>query len=140
MQNDYYMILGVSKHASKTEIIAAYNKKINDPHLTSRQKQLIIDAYLTLSDDAKRRDYDMINDNMQLRTNTVNTNNGYTRFEAKVNGEVKTIPKWKIIMWAIIIVVIALLIVAALIWGFISLLPIIVVGLLIYFIYKILKR
>lgn len=137
MAKDYYQILGVKKTADGKTIQYAYQVKINNDNLTNSEKQLIIEAYQTLIDDVKRRDYDMINDNMQIRSRNMEQQKFYTY--SYNNEKPKVIPKWKIIMWLIVIVVIALLIVVALIWGFISLLPIILFVFLIYLIIKIIR-
>lgn len=138
---DYYQILGVKKRASNSAIEYAYQQKINDPRLSSEEKQLVIDAYQTLIDPTKRHDYDLINDNMGIREVKVTTNGYQTRVEETFNiPKAKPIKKWKLIMWAIIIVVIALLIAAALIWGFVSFFPILLVVGIIILLVKILTR
>ncbi len=67
IEQDLYEILGVSRNATKSEIKAAYRKKArechpdvakDDPESERKFKELTF-AYEILSDDVKRRDYDM---------------------------------------------------------------------------------
>ncbi|KAF3188692.1 hypothetical protein TWF788_000434 [Orbilia oligospora] len=67
---DYYEVLGISPNATRDEIRKAYKMKalqthpdrvpVNHPERPSRtrQFQLVNDAYYTLSDPTRRRDYD----------------------------------------------------------------------------------
>ncbi len=60
---DFYKLLGVSPNASKEEIKKAFRKKAKKyhPDLNPENEELfkkIIEAYETLSDDIKRREYD----------------------------------------------------------------------------------
>ncbi|KAK6502254.1 hypothetical protein TWF506_002837 [Arthrobotrys conoides] len=67
---DYYEVLGISSNATRDEIRKAYKMKalqthpdrvpVNHPERPSRtrQFQLVNDAYYTLSDPTRRRDYD----------------------------------------------------------------------------------
>lgn len=66
MKKDYYEILGVSRDATKEEIKRAYRRlalkyhpdKSSDPDAEEKFKE-ISEAYAVLSDDEKRRQYDM---------------------------------------------------------------------------------
>lgn len=139
--NDYYSILGVSKNASSYQITQAYQRLIDDPNISADKRQLVIDAYNTLSDPIKRRDYDTINDNLESYDKNVKTYQSQERFyqDAFQQAGFKPIKKWKLILIGIIMLVIALLIVAALIWGFVALLPLITIIVIIYLIIKIFK-
>ena len=139
--NDYYSILGVSKNASSYQITQAYQRLIDDPNISADKRQLVIDAYNTLSDPIKRRDYDTINDNLESYDKNVKTYQSQERFyqDAFKQTGFKPIKKWKLILIGIIMLVIALLIVAALIWGFVALLPLITIIVIIYLIIKIFK-
>lgn len=65
MKKDYYEVLGVAKHASKTEIKKAYRQlalkyhpdKSKEPDAEERFKE-ISEAYAVLSDEEKRQQYD----------------------------------------------------------------------------------
>ena len=90
---DYYQILGVSKNSTNYQIETAYKIKISEVNLDHNQRSLINDAYTTLIDPIKRRDYDSINNNMKVRS--VSTSN-FSKEEAfSFNTKTKTIPKWK---------------------------------------------
>ncbi|HEC77481.1 MAG TPA: molecular chaperone DnaJ [Thermoplasmatales archaeon] len=66
MKRDYYEVLGVSRNATKEEIKRAYRRlalkyhpdKSSDPNAEEKFKE-ISEAYAVLSDDEKRRQYDM---------------------------------------------------------------------------------
>lgn len=139
--NDYYSILGVSKNASSYQITQAYLRLIDDPNISGDKRQLVIDAYNTLSDPIKRRDYDTINDNLESYDKNVKTYQSQEHFyqDAFKQAGFKPIKKWKLILIGIIMLVIALLIVAALIWGFVAFLPLITIIVIIYLIIKIFK-
>lgn len=139
--NDYYSILGVSKNASSYQITQAYQRLIDDPNISENKRQLVIDAYNTLSDPIKRRDYDTVNDNLESYDKNVKTYQSQERFYQNVFKQdgFKPIKKWKLILIGIVMLVIALLIVAALIWGFVALLPLITIIVIIYLIIKIFR-
>ncbi len=63
MKEDYYQILGVSKDASKEEIKKAYRKMAHKHHPDkggdSEKFKKVNEAYQVLSDDRKRKQYDM---------------------------------------------------------------------------------
>lgn len=135
---DYYQILGVSKNSTNYQIETAYKIKISEVNLDHNQRRLINDAYTTLIDPIKRRDYDSINNNMKVRS--VSTSN-FSKEEAfSFNTKTKTIPKWKIYLTLFGILVLALLVVALLIWGFIELLPIIIFIIVLVFLFKAIKQ
>lgn len=145
MNNNYYTILGVDKNATPQQIKIAYEKQINNPNLTMNQKNLIIKAYQTLSDEKKRYDYDLINDNIEYINTPANhgrqqkkdqTNRVYQESSFKI----KDISKWKLYMWLILALVIAILIAIIITWGFIQLFPVIVAISIFVLIIKILKR
>lgn len=139
--NDYYSILGVSKNASSYQITQAYQRLIDDPNISENKRQLVIDAYNTLSDPIKRRDYDTVNDNLESYDKNVKTYQSQEHFYQNVFKQdgFKPIKKWKLILIGIVMLVIALLIVAALIWGFVALLPLITIIVIIYLIIKIFR-
>ncbi len=65
MPEDYYVILGISKKADKNQIKEAYRKKAKQHHPDAsggsdgpERFQKISEAYETLSDDRKKREYD----------------------------------------------------------------------------------
>lgn len=135
---DYYQILGVSKNSTNYQIETAYKIKISDVNLDYNQRRLINDAYTTLIDPIKRRDYDSINNNMKVRS--VSTSNSSKEEVFSFNTKTKTIPKWKIYLTLFGILVLALLVVALLIWGFIELLPIIIFIIVLVFLFKAIKQ
>lgn len=135
---DYYQILGVSKNSTNYQIETAYKIKIREVNLDHNQRRLINDAYTTLIDPIKRRDYDSINNNMKVRS--VSTSNSSKEEVFSFNTKTKTIPKWKIYLTLFGILVLALLVVALLIWGFIELLPIIIFIIVLVFLFKAIKQ
>ena len=135
---DYYQILGVSKNSTNYQIETAYKIKISDVNLDYNQRRLINDAYTTLIDPIKRRDYDSINNNMKVRS--VSTSNSSKEEVFSFNTKIRTIPKWKIYLTLFGILVLALLVVALLIWGFIELLPIIIFIIVLVFLFKAIKQ
>ena len=135
---DYYQILGVSKNSTNYQIETAYKIKISEVNLDHNQRRLINDAYTTLIDPIKRRDYDSINNNMKVRS--VSTTNSSKEEVFSFNTKTKTIPKWKIYLTLFGILVLALLVVALLIWGFIELLPIIIFIIVLVFLFKAIKQ
>lgn len=65
-EKNYYQILGICKTASKEEIHKAYRKMIkkvhtdiNDSPNANEEMGNVIDAYKTLSDEDKRKEYDI---------------------------------------------------------------------------------
>lgn len=135
---DYYQILGVSKNSTNYQIETAYKIKISEVNLDHNQRRLINDAYTTLIDPIKRRDYDSINNNMKVRS--VSTSNSSKEEVFSFNTKIITIPKWKIYLTLFGILVLALLVVALLIWGFIELLPIIIFIIVLVFLFKAIKQ
>lgn len=135
---DYYQILGVSKNSTNYQIETAYKIKISEVNLDYNQRRLINDAYTTLIDPIKRRDYDSINNNMKVRS--VSTSNSSKEEVFSFNTKIRTIPKWKIYLTLFGILVLALLVVALLIWGFIELLPIIIFIIVLVFLFKAIKQ
>lgn len=135
---DYYQILGVSKNSTNYQIETAYKIKIREVNLDHNQRRLINDAYTTLIDPIKRRDYDSINNNMKVRS--VSTSNSSKEEVFSFNTKTKTIPKWKIYLTLFGILVLALLVVTLLIWGFIELLPIIIFIIVLVFLFKAIKQ
>ena len=135
---DYYQILGVSKNSTNYQIETAYKIKISEVNLDHNQRRLINDAYTTLIDPIKRRDYDSINNNMKVRS--VSTSNSSKEEAFSFNTKTTTIPKWKIYLTLFGILVLALLVVALLIWGFIELLPIIIFIIVLVFLFKAIKQ
>ncbi len=135
---DYYQILGVSKNSTNYQIETAYKIKISEVNLDHNQRRLINDAYTTLMDPIKRRDYDSINNNMKVRS--VSASNSSKEEVFSFNTKTKTIPKWKIYLTLFGILVLALLVVALLIWGFIELLPIIIFIIVLVFLFKAIKQ
>lgn len=135
---DYYQILGVSKNSTNYQIETAYKIKISEVNLDHNQRRLINDAYTTLIDPIKRRDYDSINNNMKVRS--VSTSNSSKEEVFSFNTKIRTIPKWKIYLTLFGILVLALLVVALLIWGFIELLPIIIFIIVLVFLFKAIKQ
>ena len=135
---DYYQILGVSKNSTNYQIETAYKIKISEVNLDHNQRRLINDAYTTLIDPIKRRDYDSINNNMKVRS--VSTSNSSKEEVFSFNTKTKTIPKWKIYLTLFGILVLALLVVALLIWGLIELLPIIIFIIVLVFLFKAIKQ
>lgn len=135
---DYYQILGVSKNSTNYQIETAYKIKISEVNLDDNQRRLINDAYTTLIDPIKRRDYDSINNNMKVRS--VSTSNSSKEEVFSFNTKIRTIPKWKIYLTLFGILVLALLVVALLIWGFIELLPIIIFIIVLVFLFKAIKQ
>ena len=135
---DYYQILWVSKNSTNYQIETAYKIKISEVNLDYNQRRLINDAYTTLIDPIKRRDYDSINNNMKVRS--VSTSNSSKEEVFSFNTKIRTIPKWKIYLTLFGILVLALLVVALLIWGFIELLPIIIFIIVLVFLFKAIKQ
>ena len=135
---DYYQILGVSKNSTNYQIETAYKIKISEVNLDHNQRRLINDAYTTLMDPIKRRDYDSINNNMKVRS--VSASNSSKEEVFSFNTKTKTMPKWKIYLTLFGILVLALLVVALLIWGFIELLPIIIFIIVLVFLFKAIKQ
>jgi DnaJ-class molecular chaperone len=65
MRKDYYMVLGITRSADLNKIKKAYRKIVKNYHpdatqtANSEKFKEVTEAYQTLSDDAKRRRYDM---------------------------------------------------------------------------------
>lgn len=86
MAKDYYKILGVDKGASKDEIKKAFRKLAHEHHPDKNPKNTdkfkeISEAYSTLSDDAKRAQYDQFGDTGSSGGGGFNGQGGFGGFD-----------------------------------------------------------